>query len=317
MRGLLVVNLHATTTSPHVTEVLVQALAGEMHLEVCHTEHRGHAFELGDRARREGMDIVCTLGGDGTVNETVNGMLSQGPGPDVPRLVPVPGGSANVFARALGLPAEPVEAAGWLLEAVRQDRTRTIGLATATITHEDGQTKAPHWFLANAGLGIDAEIIEAMEAQRSQGHEATPLRYLTTTLRQYFIRTNRREPSLSLLYDGERIEGVFLAIVQNTSPWTYLGAIPVDPCPRASFDDGLDVFAVRTMSILGSLRVARRMLARSVAGSTKKSITVLHDLADLTLEAARPTPLQVDGEGMGRVIRLELVSVPQAITTYI
>lgn len=317
MRGLLVVNFHATTTSPRVTDVLVHALASEMHLEVCQTEHRRHAFELGERARREGMDVVCTLGGDGTVNEAVNGMLSAGPGPDVPRLVPVPGGSANVFARSLGLPHEPVEAAGWLLEAVRADRTRTIGLATAQITRPDGHQETPQWFLANAGAGMDAEIIAAMEAQRAEGHEATPTRYLTTTLRQFFRGSDRKEPALDLsLPDGSRIEGVFVAIIQNTSPWTYLGSLPIDPCPRASFDTGLDVFAVRRMGVVASLRAARRMLARSVAGSTKNSLTVLHDLAEVVVEARRPAAVQIDGEGMGEVGSLRLHSVPDALTVY-
>ena len=314
MRGLLVVNLHATTTSPRVTDVLVHALADEIDLEVVRTEHRGHAYELGERARREGLDVVCTLGGDGTINETVNGMLAQGPGDDVPLLAPVPGGSANVVARSLGLPADAVEATGVILEAVREHRVRRIGLATAAITRADGVREAPMWFLANAGLGIDAEIIAAMEADRASGHEATPGRYLLTTLRQYFWHTDRREPALAAEIPGrDPVDGIFLAIVQNTSPWTYLGSLAVNPCPGASYDAGLDLFAVRRMGVAAALRLARRMLAASTAGSTKRSLTVLHDVAELRIRAARPTRLQIDGEGLGEASVVDFASVPLAL----
>lgn len=317
MRGLLVVNPHATTTSPRVTDVIVKALAGELDLEVVQTQAPGHARELGARARRENLDIVCTLGGDGTINETVNGMLGEGPGPNVPRLLAVPGGSANVFARSLGLPGDPVEAAGLLLEAVRENRTRTIGLGTAEAMDEHGSLLPRRWFLANVGVGIDAEIIASMEQQRAAGRSATPARYLTTTLRQYFLRTDRRDPALVIeLGDGESLEGVFLAIVQNTSPWTFLGSVPINPSPRASFETGLDLFAVRRMGVAATVHAATRMLTGSQKGSTRRSITALHDLAGLRIRAARPTHLQIDGEGLGPVARVDLEAVASALTAF-
>ena len=314
MRGLLVVNPHATTTSPRVTDVLVHALAGEVDLDIVRTEHRGHAAEIAERARQEGADLLCVLGGDGTVNEAANGLLAAGPAPGGPALAIIPGGSANVAARALGLPADPVEATGEILQALREGRSRLIGLGVATITPWEGAAVAPRWFLANAGLGIDAEIIAAMEADRARGHEATPTRYLMTTIRQFLWRTNRREPALTVHTPDGEIEGVFLAIVQNTSPWTYFGSLPITPCPDASFETGLDLFAVRRMAFGTAMRLARRMVTGSRAGSTAKSLTVAHDLPRLSLNASRPTALQIDGEGLGDVRRVEFASAPGALT---
>jgi diacylglycerol kinase family enzyme len=315
VRGVLVVNPHATTTSPRVTDVLVHALADEVDLEVIRTERRGHAAEIAARARSEQADLVCVLGGDGTVNEAVNGMLGSGPlGTEAPKLVIIPGGSANVAARALGLPADPVEATGEILQALREGRARTIGLGTAKITPWEGPTWAPRWFLANAGLGIDAEIIAAMEADRAKGHEATPTRYLMTTIRQFLWHTNRREPALTVETPDGSIGGVFVAIVQNTAPWTYLGSIPIAPCPDASFDTGLDLFAVRRMSVATAMRLGRRMLAGSRAGSTAKSLSISHDLGSLVVHATRPTPLQIDGEGLGEVRRVDYAAVASALT---
>lgn len=306
------VNPNATTTSPRVTDVLIHALAGAMDLQSVVTKHRRHAVELGARARAEGFDVVVTLGGDGTINETVNGMLSAGPGPDVPLLATVPGGSANVFARALGLPADAVEATGIVLEALAARRTRPIGLGTVAIDE-----RPPQWFLANAGLGIDAEIIAAMEAQRDEGKEATPGRYLGLTLRQLFRGTDRRAPALVVQRpEHEDLSGVFLAIVQNTRPWTYFGSKPIDPCPQASFETGLDVLAVRDLGLLATLGTAGRMLSGRGRAHTR-AVDVLHDLRAVTLTASRPIAVQVDGESLGEAVRAAFVDQPDALRVVI
>lgn len=306
-------NPHATTTSPRVMDVLRHALADEIDLTTVHTEHRGHAEEIARSAKAEGADLICVLGGDGTVNEVVNGLMADGPAPDGPMLAIIPGGSANVAARALGLPVDPVEATGEILEALRDGRRRVIGLSTIAVTRPEGEALPPRWFIANAGLGIDAEIIAAMEKDRAGGRDATPTRYLMTTLRQFFWHTDRREPALTVQLPEDDVDGVFVAILQNTSPWTYLGALPISPCPDASFDSGIDLFAVRRMSIAAALRLARRMIAGSRAGSTGRSLTVAHDLEQLSVIAHRPVALQVDGEGLGEVSRADLRAVPQAL----
>ena len=137
MRALLVVNPAATTTSARTRDVLIHALASEMKLEAVTTEYRGHARDLGRQAAegKDDIELVVALGGDGTVNEVVNGLLHHGPDPDrLPRLAVVPGGSTNVFARALGLPNDAVEATGVLLDALRESRERTVGLGMASGT---------------------------------------------------------------------------------------------------------------------------------------------------------------------------------------
>jgi len=311
MRGLLVVNPKATTTSPRVIDVLVHALSDQVDLDVTVTTHKGHGIQLGERALSEGLDVVITLGGDGIVNEVVNGILRDGPGAHVPHLAPIPGGSANVFARTLGIPMDPVEATGQVLDAVRNGSTRMVSLGRA----------GSRWFTANAGLGIDAEIIAAMERHRKAGRTASPSRYLATTLTEFFRGTNRKEPALTLTRPpapgaeaADRIEGVFLAIVQNSSPWTYLGSWPVSPCPDASFDLGLDVFVARRLRVPTALLAARRMLMRSTGGTVRDGLIVWHDQSTFTLDASRPVELQIDGEGMGTVTEVVFTSHADALT---
>ncbi len=307
MRGLLVVNPHATTTSPRVTDVLVQALSRELDLEVTVTTHKGHGIEIGERARVEGLDIVVTLGGDGIIHEVVNGLLADGVHEGLPRLATVPGGSGNVFARALGLPADPVEATGHLLDAVRSGSTRRIGLGRA----------ADRWFITNAGIGLDAEVIDAMEEQRRAGHTATPVRYLGTVIRHIFWVTDRRNPRLSLRRPGRiTVDGVFHVIVQNTKPWTYFGTWPIQPCPDASFDTGLDVFALRSLDTTNTLRAARRMIMHTKPGSAQKSIVVWHDVDSFTVTMSVPKGLQIDGESIGLVSEVQFESVPDALEVF-
>jgi diacylglycerol kinase family enzyme len=308
VRALLVVNPAATTTSARTREVIVRALASDHDVAVVHTTHRGHAEQLAEQARDDGLDAVFTLGGDGTVNEVVNGLLAKGPGEDVPLLGPVPGGSANVFVRALGLPTDPVEATGALLEAIGDKRTRNIGLGTAEYGGE------LRWFAFNAGVGLDAEIIESMERQRATGVVATPGRYVTTALTQFFGRTDRAAAALTVRRPGvPDVSGVHYALIQNTAPWTFLGPVRLDPSPRASFDTGLDLFAPRSMSVLTSLRHLRRMMLRAGDPSRRPRLLLLHDQSELLLEASHPMPLQVDGDSCGNVTSVLLRSVPSAL----
>src|SRR4051794_12390424 len=163
MRALLVVNPTATTTSARTRDVLAHALASDLKLEVAATEYRGHARDLGRQAAESGeIELVVALGGDGTVNEVVNGLLHGGPDPErLPRLAVVPGGSTNVFARALGLPNDAVEATGALLDALRRRSERTVGLGIAGggAPGTEDEAVPGRWFTFCAGLGFDAGVI--------------------------------------------------------------------------------------------------------------------------------------------------------------
>src|SRR5262249_4987313 len=149
---------------------------------------RGHAAELANAAARSGFGLLVTLGGDGTVNEVVNGILSDGPGPAVPALAVVPGGSTNVFARALGLPRDWAESTGLILEALHTGRTRTISLGQA-----DGR-----YFTFCAGYGLDAEVIRKVERARLRGKVSTPGLYVRSLVSQFFLETERKTPLICM-----------------------------------------------------------------------------------------------------------------------
>jgi diacylglycerol kinase family enzyme len=302
MRALLVVNHKATTTSGRIRDVLVHALRSEVDLEVAYTERRGHAATLAQRAAKDGLDVVVALGGDGTVNEVANGVLSDGPGPSTPAIAVVPGGSTNVFARAIGLPNDWVEATGVLLEALREGRFRRIGLGRAD----------DRYFTFCAGFGLDAEVIRRVEHARHRGNSSTPLLYLRALAGHYVTPRDRHRPRITLERPGEAADpDLASVIVQNTAPWTFLGSRAIDACPEASFDLGLDLMGVRTLHSPGFARTLMQLLLADKPHG--KSVLRGHDTAEFTLRAEVPIALQLDGEYLGERDKVRFVAVPSAL----
>lgn len=307
-RSLIIVNPNATTTTGRARDVLVSALTRELDVTLATTDGRGHATELARKAAADGLDVVVVLGGDGTVNEVVNGILADTDGrPDASRLPAlgiVPGGSTNVLARTLGIPRDPVEATGALLEWLRRGQTHTIGLGRVD----------ERWFTFSAGLGLDAEVVEEVERRREAGARSTTALWVRTALRQVISRTDRHTPALTLDAAGaEPTTDVFLVIVSNTAPWTYLGERRVITSPAASFDRRLDVLAVRSLRLLRIVRTVSHMLTRSGTGPVGRHLVRLDDVPEVRVRASRPVALQVDGDFVDTVSGATFTSVPAAL----
>jgi diacylglycerol kinase family enzyme len=315
MRALLVVNPAATTTRSRTRDVLASALAGGLELDVVETAHRGHAIELGAKAANDGFDLVVVLGGDGTVNEVVNGVLGQRSRGGLPALAVVPGGSANVFIRALGAPRDPVEATGLLLEALRAGRRRSISVGRAN----------DRWFIFCAGYGLDAAVVDRVEQARGRGRTATPGLYVRSAVTQYLRGPNRHAATVELKIDSAGAPesapeisepngaGRFAAVVvQNCSPWTYLGSRPVNLCPEASFETGLDLLALRALRLPSTLWTLAQAVAANPHPRGRRAVR-RHDLSGFTLRSDVPLAAQVDGDYLGELTELRFVSVPDAL----
>jgi diacylglycerol kinase family enzyme len=310
VRALLIVNPHATSTTRPRRDVIVRALASAVELDVVETRYRGEATRLAASAAAEKFGLVMTLGGDGTVNEAVNGLLTPGPdgntpaAADLPALAALPGGNANVFIRSLQLPPDPVDAAARLIEDLASGRERSIGLGTAN----------GRYFTFNAGLGLDAEVVRAVEGRRAHGQSLTPAMYARTALRQYYRVTDRRHPAITI-NDPEDLsaEKVYECIVSNSAPWTYLGERPVHTNPDAGFDTGLDLFVLRSLSTPSTLLTLRQMLSQRQRPPRGRGVITRHDLKSIVLQADRPVAFQLDGEYVGETEDVEFRSVPQAL----
>ncbi|WP_018682294.1 diacylglycerol/lipid kinase family protein [Actinokineospora enzanensis] len=311
MRAVLVVNPQATATTPAGRDVLAHALASQVKLDVVETDYRGHALIAAAAAAEEGADLVVAHGGDGTVNEVVNGLLAAGPSAVTPMLGVVPGGSANVFARALGLPRNPVEATHVLLRAIEEGRGRRVGLGRVDFGASTSDDAAHRWFTFNAGMGWDADVVA--DVDRRRGKRTGPGLYARSALARY-LRPGRHRPDMTVQLPGaEPITGLRLAFVSNTDPWTYLGARPIHLNPDCGFDTGLGLFGLRTMRSTTVLRYIRQALSeQGVRGG--KHLVRHDDVAKILVTAPEPVRLQCDGDLIGERTRVEFTAVPGALT---
>src|ERR1700683_4263393 len=202
-RGMLIiVNPSATTVSDRLRHLVVYALQGRFEVDAVDTEARGHATEICREAAHEGYDVVVAFGGDGTVNEAANGLL----GSSTP-LTCLPGGSANVFGKMLGIPGELVDATEHLLAMADDWRPRKVDLGVV-----NGRC-----FTFPSGLGLAAGV-----AARVDSNPRLKARFgayyftwaaVSTFTRRYILKPPRLQVEL-----GEGQHSGVTAIVQNGSP---------------------------------------------------------------------------------------------------
>jgi diacylglycerol kinase family enzyme len=309
VRAVLIVNPNATSTTPAGRDLLAHALESRVKLTIAHTDSRGHAIDIARGAARDGIDVLIVHGGDGTVNEVVNGILGEcdsTPPGATPAVGVVPGGSANVFARALGIRPDPIDATNQLIDLLTEHRRtkswRRIGLMDC----------GERWGVFTAGLGVDGDVVAAVEAQRDKGRTVTASRYIRVAVREV-LASARKEPSLTLhLPDREPVPGVHFAFVSNASPWTYANTRPVWTNPATTFETGLGVFATNSMNVWSNLRLVRQML------SQKAKIRASHlirddDLPWVRVTSATPVACQIDGDYVGLRDDMTFRAVPEAI----
>ncbi len=301
MRALLIVNPHATSTTERRRDLLAHALGGELSLKVARTESRGHAADLAAAAADSGVDVVVVHGGDGTVNEVANGLMFRGVRPDVPMLAVVPGGSTNVFARAMGIDPDPTVATEQILEALAAHRVRTVSLGRAD----------DRYFTFNAGLGLDAETVRAVEKRRAKGKTISNAMHVRDAVLQFF-RAHHKAPRMTLELPGrEPIQDAHLVFVSNVDPWTYLGKTPIRTNPGTSPTGGLGVFALTSLALPHALRASTAIVTGRLSGG--RHVVRADDEAWATVRCREPVAFQVDGDYLGERSEVEFTSVPRAL----
>ena len=284
-----------------VTDLTVRSLAGLTDLEVERTQYRGHAREL---AAATAAELVIVLGGDGSINEVVNGIMSRPAGDAKPLVAVIPGGGANVLARGLGLPVDTAAALRRVQQVIAAGQYQTIGLGLA----------ADRYFTFSAGLGMDAEVVREVERLRGEGRRESASLFLRTMLRHYYGGTDRRRAALTLERDGQPPAGnLFMTIITNRSPWTYFRARPLLPVPNPDFNSGLDLLALRRMRLITIVNAIGQMLyVRSRPSRGKDLLSVLGS-ESFTIRSARPIAFQADGEYLGETEAVKFQFVPCAL----
>jgi diacylglycerol kinase family enzyme len=287
-RMLIIVNPYATTVSDRLKNLVVYALRGSYEVDAIDTEARDHATELCREAARAGYDVVVAFGGDGTVNEAANGLA----GSDTP-LFPLPGGRTNVYCRMLGIPTDVVDATEHLLQLADDWRPRRVDLG-----HVNDRK-----FLFSAGAGLDASVVERVDAHPRLKARLGEYYYTWTGLQTFNRKYLLHPPRLEADLGEERVKGV-TAIVQNAAPYTYFGNRPVHMGEGAALDSRdlsgvilkrarpIDVPTIVWRALSERARLARHRQVHAFSGVETLRVRSLDE---------RPLPLQVDGDYIGEV----------------
>lgn len=246
------------------------ARVGAAHV-IVQTSRRGEAAALAEAAAREGWPAVVAVGGDGTVHETVNGLMRAAEGGASVPLGIVGVGSGNDFARLAGVPTDAAAAVRRLVTA--EPRAVDVGRVN------------DRWFSNGVGIGLDARVaIEVDRGRRFRGIFMY-LDALAKVLRVY------RPPRMAVDVDGERVVDAPMTLVTAGNGGRHGGGFWI--CPDARIDDGvLDLCMCSQLGTLGILRFLPRVMR-----GRHTSVSCVRMLRARSVRVTSPDPLPVHADG--------------------
>lgn len=254
--------------------------AAAVSFDVVRTERPGHGAELARAALQDGRRLIAVAGGDGSVNEAVQGLMDAGLADTRGiTLAVIPTGTGNDWARTLGISRRP----GHIARTIAAGRTMLHDVGTIDLPGEPAQRR---WFINVAGAGFDAYVTERVP--RPVPGAFTYLKIALAGLARY------RAPQFHITADGATIDGpLLLAFVANAR---YCGN-RMHVVPTARVDDGqLDVLAVRELSLLEVWPKLVKLYAGRILGDR----AVRHLRAERVRIATQPPAvIQADGQIVG------------------
>lgn len=246
------------------------------------TEAPGHAIELAKSAVKAGYELVVSVGGDGTINEVVNGLHDAGGTRDV-MLGIISTGSGGDYIRTIGVPRHYKEACQRLMNP------RKLAVDLGVVDYVGSGGMARRLFVNFAGLGFDAEVVRAT-TQRFKALGSMPS-YLMGLLTTFLFYQNR---DVSLIVDREAEERRVCTVVMSNGKYGGGGMLVA---PNADLTDGLlDVLIIDDLSKLDLLR----SLPRVYRGThlTHPKVTVKR-AREIDIRPRQQMSLQADGELLG------------------
>ncbi len=269
---LIIVNPYASTVSDGLRHLVVHALQGRFEVDAVDTEARGHATELCREAAHEGYDVVVAFGGDGTVNEAANGLLGS-PTP----LTCLPGGSANVFGKMLGIPGELIDATEHLLGMADDWRVHKVDLGVV-----NGRC-----FTFASGLGLDASVVQRVDANPQRKARWGPWFFTLGRRRHVHPALPACAPRASPPTSAARSTPASRRSCRTAPPSPTSSNRPIEIADDAKLDSGtLSACVLHRARPLDMPFIAWRAFSKHARLSHHRQITALTPTTELTVRSA-------------------------------
>lgn len=280
-------NPEARGVTPAVQRVVQAALEARLKLEVTGTRARGAAVEVARAAAEAGTDLVIAFGGEGLLNEVANGIAGS-----ETILAIIPGGTMNVLARNLGLPADPLEATDRILRRVGEVDPTEVALGAAN----------GRYFLNSCGCGFDAEAALRVEAHRASKGRFGETYYYAAALTTFALSYFGRPPFLKCKgVFGEEV-GVMVTGL-NAGTYSYFLGRPVRLGTASLEEPRLDLFVMKRLDLL---HLPSYALGALVSGRFGDQTVSVCGVEEFEVTSDEPFPIHVDGESLSPSERVRI-----------
>ncbi len=282
--------------------VLADTLQRAFPFDDVHTKGPGDATALVRDALKAGAERIVAIGGDGTVNEVINGFFVDGVAISDATFALIPFGTGGDFRRSIEMPTE----AGAAAAVIAANQTRMIDLGRLELTRMDG-TRAIHMFANIASFGVSGVVDRLVN---ESGKKLGRMSFMLATARATWSYKNQR---VQLIFDGDvkgRVEATINTVAIANGKY-FGGAMKI--APNAELDDGaFDVVAMGDLGFGDLLKSGSRIYKGTHLAMDKVSERRARVIEAEPVDPGAVVELDVDGEPLGKLpARFEIV--PAAI----
>lgn len=267
-------------------EIAAQLTVAGIVYDSVFTEHRGHAVDLTRKYVENGYRNIIVVGGDGTLNEVVNGIFTQAHIPaDKITLAMIPVGTGNDWCRMYNIPGDYKQA----IKLITKRKIFTQDTGTIKYISTEGEEKT-RYFINMAGMGFDALVTKKTNKQKELG-KSNPMSYVVNILSSLFVYTSTK---VTILLDSEKIISDIFSMSVGICQYNGGG---MKQAPDALPDDGL--FDLTLIKPIGKFKIIRNIIKLFDGSFTRLPEVSTFRSSKIIIHSEPPMFMEADGESLG------------------
>ena len=267
-------------------EIAAQLTVAGIEYASVFTEHRGHAVDLTRKYVENGYRNIIVVGGDGTLNEVVNGIFTQAHIPtDKITLAMIPVGTGNDWCRMYNIPGDYKQA----IRLITNRKIFTQDTGTIKYISTEGEEKT-RYFINMAGMGFDALVTKKTNKQKELG-KSNPMSYVVNILSSLFVYTSTK---VTILLDGEKVVSDIFSMSVGICQYNGGG---MKQAPDALPDDGL--FDLTLIKPIGKFKIIRNIIKLFDGSFTRLPEVSTFRSSKIIIHSEPPMFMEADGESLG------------------